>query len=249
MSRTDKINKLSSKRYFTLIELLVVIAIIAILASMLLPALTAARESAMGARCTNNQQQIMQSVLAYALDNDEWFPNITKLKANGLNDSDIYWALASYINVDPAKYRYNYSWTARQVWACPADSFRAQNWLTSSYGRAGGGPYGSYGINGYMSCGAEKPVMGRMTQFSQHSYYIYAGDGRQNSYDGFAMVRLVLNSFPFNLAYVEYVDNGLDFRHRRKSIQVYLDGHTDAKTIPELRRKLGFLYVGYENYR
>lgn len=55
---------------FTLIELLIVIAILAILISMLLPALNQARETARGIRCTGNQRQISLHMQQYMNDND-----------------------------------------------------------------------------------------------------------------------------------------------------------------------------------
>jgi prepilin-type N-terminal cleavage/methylation domain-containing protein len=64
------------RRGFTLIELLVVVAIIALLIAILLPSLGKARELSQRSTCAANTRGIMQSMVVYSSDNNDYYPNL-----------------------------------------------------------------------------------------------------------------------------------------------------------------------------
>lgn len=229
------------RQAFTLIELLVVIAIIAILAGLMLPALSAAKAKASQTACLNNLKQLGTGMMMYCDENGGAFPGIAS-QHSGFNAADwIYWRTntALYPSVEKSPIVTQVASANGALFRCPMDQSDADRMAQVS---TDDGPYlysysfTGYGVNAYPDLDPDVNL-GMSSVFYPDRAYLFKQTAVRNP-----ALKIMLAEEPGSGNSRENPEGGsvindgrwmpgtdpLTCRHRGKANVTFADGHAEA---------------------
>ena len=226
-----------TRRDFTLIELLVVIAIIAILASMLLPALNKAREKAKTISCVNNLKQIGVGVMNFVGDKQGYLPHA------GISfDIDNLGKTAAFNALIVEKYMNAKSWD------CPSDNTRIRGTTAwSGFASTQGNYYALYshtvlGNPSYLWNGTTGFWLGSKWAYSQYPARKLA-KLKHPSEDGLTWdgeAHQDSNGYYYQAVYYNGMESSANYnihwmRHNASVNMLYADGHVGNLKFPDFK--------------
>jgi prepilin-type N-terminal cleavage/methylation domain-containing protein/prepilin-type processing-associated H-X9-DG protein len=238
MNKTNHLPNRKQGRGFTLIELLVVIAIIAILAALLLPVLSSAKEKARVTQCINDMRQLTLGWTLYAGDNDD---QITKNWCSGAAGGSLpgSWVTGDVMQsnvpdgiTNGTLYRYNRSLA---IYQCPDLAPQSGRLLARSVSMMDqmGGADTAEAVNGIHDASSDfgpgYMIFKKNFQIKNQSAAIVFVDESQNSVDDgiFAMTLTQWQNTP-------------TVRHNKGAVFSFADGHTERWSWNGLNQEMGW---------
>lgn len=197
------------KNNFTLIELLVVIAVIAILASLLLPALNKAREKARTIACSSNLKQVATAMTMYAQD------------ANGFVQMYMYDGTSEY-RWTRRLYEDKYL-SGRNIFMCPAGTPNTFENYQYAYGAIMEFPAND-GVNVTGSGSTPRWTCLSLTRLKNTSAYLLAGDNAYASSGSVNYLKQFASMYLNNSLYA------IHLRHAGRGGMAFVDGHAQTCT-------------------